>query len=436
MATVSWVGNGQQIAQQVTLTVTAVANGGTLTATINGKNVTYTCTASDTTTTAATAWAALLNARTAPPEFQQITWSASTTVITGVSDVAGLPFYSTGTGTGGLSKSQAGGASVTLAQTVANSSQNDVGNAANWSRLGIAALPTTGDDVVVANTSVSMLYNLQALNGVTLNSWTRYQSFTGTIGLPENNPLGYVEFRPTYLQLASSVNQSIAAFQLLLGAGTTGNGPTRERYDMQSYRTNLVVLASGSAADQYAIRFLGSHGQNTVTLVGTSVGICMLPTEAAAGTATISQATVDGGGTLDMGTGCAFSGTAGGGTITITGGSSTMFNTPSAIVAKNDATITLAAVNGTYSSITATNSCSLTILAAMTISVITLAKGCTLDASNSLGAVTITTSTLDGDTCQVNDPNNVITWTNATTVLAQVTDGPFIFTGSRTVRII
>ena len=71
----------------------------------------------------------------------------------------------------------------------------------------------------------------------------------------------------------------------------------------------------------------------------------------------------------------------------------------------------------------------------MTISVLTLLKSSNLDNTNNLGAVTITTSTIDGDTCTIQDPNNGITYSNATSVQGSVTSGPLQYTGTRTERI-
>ena len=53
----------------------------------------------------------------------------------------------------------------------------------------------------------------------------------------------------------------------------------------------------------------------------------------------------------------------------------------------------------------------------------------------SVSATPITNSTLDGDTCRIDDPLNAITFTNATTVKQQVSSGPITFTGPRTLRV-
>lgn len=423
MPTVSWNPNGQNIAQVATILVTGVAVGGTLSAIINNKLITYTCVTGDTVITAATNWLALLNGSSVPPEFGEVDWTnpADATIVATASS-PGTPFT--------LTKSQAGGATCTLTATRASSSESSAFNANNWLRSGVPALPQNGDDMVVGNSSVPILWDIDLLSGVLLNSYTRYQSFTGSIGLPEINPLGYIEYRPTYFQLGSNV----ANLPVLIGAGT-GNGPSRERYNFNSHRVTMNVIAAGSPADAYAVRFLGSNGLNAITVLGTSVGIAMLPTEAFPGGATISSASVDGGGTLDLGPGCAFSGTGGGGTLTVTGGTCNVFCTPTSIVARNNATLTLSALNGTFANINCTNGVQVTTTVAMTISVLTLAKSSNLNNSNNLGAITVTTSTIDGDTCQVQDPNNTITWTNATTILGQVTAGPITFTGSRTLKV-
>lgn len=426
MPTTSWIGNGQQNSAVDTIVVTATAIGGSCSAIINGKSIIYTGVVGDTTTTFATNWTALLNAATVPPEFTEMTWAnPSDGVITATATTPGTPFT--------LTKSQSGGATCTLTHTIANSSQSDVNNSANWIRNGVASLPQNGDDVVLANSNIPLLWNLDLLSGILLNSWTRYQSFTASVGLPENNPLNYVEYRPTYLLLGSIINPAIGGLPITLGPGS-GSGPTRERYNAQSYRATVTLIASGSPADAYSVRFLGSHGQNAVTVLGSSMGICMLPTEVSPNGASLNLATVDGGGTLDCGIGCAFSGTAGGGTITITGGSSTLFCTPT-VVARNNATVILSAPSGVYASVSAINGVGVTITCAMTISSLTVEKSSNVNNSGNLGAVTVTTSTIDGDTCQVSDPNNTMTFTNATMVNGQVTSGPFVFTGPRSLKL-
>src|SRR5580692_5793161 len=152
------------VSQQDQISVTAVANAGTLTVTINSKNIQYVCTGTDTTTTAASALLALLQASTFP-EFVQQTYTSSGAVITAVAAVAGTPFTTTVAG--------AGGSTLTHSTTVANSSPSDPGNSLNWLRNGVAALPQAGDDVVLQNSTIPWLWNLAALAAVQFNSLTR-----------------------------------------------------------------------------------------------------------------------------------------------------------------------------------------------------------------------------------------------------------------------
>ena len=418
MTTTYWNPNAQYVAQSVTITVTAVVTGGTLTVTINSKSITYTCLSTDTTNSAAIGLAALLNSRTAPPEFQAISWSASSTVITGSADVPGTPFT--------LTKSQAGGATCNLATAQVNVSPNDVNNPSNWLRNGSASVPQNGDDVIVANSAFSLLWNLSSLAGVLFNSFTRYQSFTGRIGLPSSNPLGYIEYQPTYFQFGSNV----PLLPIVCGVGA-GNGPTLERYNTGTYNASLTALAAGNASDTYSIRFLGSGNNNQINTNGVSVAVAMLPGE----TASLAIGNSNTGGALDCGVGCSFTGTGGAGTLTLTGGNSTLFCAPMSIIARNNANLTLSANNGVFSNVSAINGVAVAIKCPMTITALTLQKSSKVNAENAYGTVTITNTTIDGDTCQINDPNNVIAYTNAASVAGQVSTGPFLFTGPRTDKI-
>jgi hypothetical protein len=435
MPTASWQPNGQETPQVWTFTGTGAAINGVWSLTQNGKTIAYTLATATIATEIVSFLAVLQAAQQLIPEFGEVVFASPTsTTITVTANNPGTPFVlANGSG---MTKGQSGGATATFTQTVANSSPSDAASSSNWYRsVGVGyQLPQNGDDMVIANSDVPILWNIDQLAGVLLNSYTRYQSFTGSIGLPENNPAGYVEWRPTYLQLGSNINPAIAGFQLIAGVGA-GDGPTRERYDTHSYRTDYCLLGAGSPADAYQFRILGSHGLNTVTINGVTAGCCMLPTEVTPNGATINTATVDGGGTLDCGVGCAFSGTSGGGTLTLTGASSTLFNTPS-VVARNNSTLTLSAVNGTYASVSAINGVQLTLTQPMTISVLVLQKSSNLDASQVVkpSCVTIPTLTMDADTCVISDPNNALAPSNGWTFAGEVSSGPYQFTGPRAAK--
>jgi hypothetical protein len=418
VATVWWTGNSINTSQVDTITVTAAANGGTLTATINGKAVVYTMTGTDTTATAAAAWQALLaNTSAVPPEFNEVVWTVSGSAVTATAATPGVPFTLTATA--------AGGATLSQVHTQANVSQSDVGASANWSRAGTPAIPQNGDDVVIANSVVPLLWNLQALNAVTISSLTRFQSFTGTIGLPVNNPAGYLEYRPTSFQLGPTAGKRI-----VLGQQDGGTGPTRERYDFQSVNVAITVLASGPAADAYSVHLLLNNASTTLNLQNTSVGIATDPGESS----TLASANVDGGGFLAMGQNVTM-----GGTLKLIGGSALLFDMPVTMDVQAGSGVTVIANalgSGPVStSLTIRGGSRVTWIGGGTITSLTMELGSVLDKSQDLRALFVTNGTIDGDSCQVLDPNSAITWSNAITVRNGVQAGPFTFGPNRTVLI-
>jgi len=425
MATVWWVGNAKATAMSVQAQVTAVAVGGTLVATMNGKTVTYTCVTGDTITTATAAWFALLSdTQTAPPEMNEQTWtSPATDKIVATATVPGTPFAGM---TGGLVFTATGGAAVTQTTLVANSSPSDVGIAQNWRRGGVAGLPQNGDVVTIADSDVPLLWNLTALAAIQFLSFTRWQSFTGTIGLPENNPNGYYEYRPTYFQFTGNPAGTLA---VLLGQGSTGSGPSRERYDAGTQRTNWTILASGSPADDYAIRILNVHASSEGFLVAASVGIAMLPGEVA----TMNVWNVDAGGVLAVGQEVTLD------TANFKNAQGIINCTLGALTAANASSLIIAGFGSVYTALTLQGGSNASWTVKGTITTLTMKTGSTIDKSPDTSNTTgnksvITNSTIDGD-CQILDPNNCITWTNATTMNGQVSSGPFQVGPGRTVLV-
>jgi hypothetical protein len=418
MATVWWNPNAISVAQVDSLTITAVANGGVVDVTINGKTLTYTCTGTDTTSTAAAAWQALLVATSTPAEFKEITWTVSANVVTATGKTPGVPFTLSTTG-------GSGGATVTLAHPTVSSGPSDVSLAANWLRTGSPALPQSGDDMIIASFSTGLLYNLNALAAVLLASFTRWQSFTGAIGLPEVNPAGYQEYRPTYLKLGSNV----AALPVVLGYAT-GGGPFRERYDLQTYHCAFIVLGSGRPHDQYAVRLKNVNAASTLTVVGTSVGVATGTGEVS----TLSSVVADGGATVDLGSGVTL-----GSTVTLTGASSTLYAAPAgAITAQQGADLTLLASGATWPSVKAAGGSLVTWPVQGTITSLAVITSSRLDKSGDtvhLGS-TVTNGNVDVDTAVINDPNNCLVYTNPLTANNACSSGPLIFGPGRTLQIV
>lgn len=216
---------------------------------------------------------------------------------------------------------------------------------------------------------------------------------------------------------------------MVLGQGSTGSGPSRERYNLQSQQFTLTVLAAGGAADEYGVRILGVHTNNSFTVLGgVSLGIAMITGEVS----TLTSSTVDGGATLGIGSGVTWTAAS---TLTLYGGTAILNSAPATVTATNGAQVTVAKDLLTWTAISAQGGSALTWLAGGTVTTLTMTTSATLDKSQDARALTITNSTIDGDTCVINDPLNAITFTNATSVKQQVVSGPIRFTGTRTVKV-
>lgn len=448
--TAYWSPNQASIAQIETYTYSAPNSvGNTYTATINGKSVTYASVSGDTAASVASNHFALLSATASiPPELTEITFSNNVSgQVVATAKVPGTPFANVPGTAAGLVLSTGNGLSngITTTHTTANASPSDVNDPVNWLRINTGVIPPTqvrqlpqaSDLMVISNTSVPMLWSLDQLAGVTLGSpFIRWQDFTGTIGLPENNPNGYVEWRATYLKLSGPIGSTPAGgLQMVLGQGTTGTGPTRERYDLGSSWVTLTVINAGQAADAYGVRFKGVHTNNTVTLLGgVSLGIAMLAGEVS----NLNTVTVDGSATIGIGLGVGWttSTSAVAASMEMIGGTAIVNSAPPALILANGASATPMTDGLNWSSITMQNGSTMTWLAGGTITTLTMTTSSTLDKSQDARSLTVVNSTIDGDTCVINDPLNAVSFTNATSVKQQTTAGPFRFTGTRTVKVV
>lgn len=440
-----WAPNQAAIKQVETYTFSAPSGAGnTYIATINGKSVTYTANATDglTAAAAATGLFNLLNvSESIAPELTEITFdNPSSGVLTATARTAGTPFANVtvnGVSGQGLVLSTGNGLSngISTAHTTANASPSDVNDPQNWLRVtapapGVRAIPVSGDDVVIDNSSVPLLWNLDRLAAVQFNTYTRWQSFTGTIGLPENNPAGYTEWRATYFKfLGPQGSVPSGGLQMVLGRGTTGSGPSRERYDLQSSQVTLTVLAAGSAHDEYGVRFLGVHTANVLTLLGNvSLGVATGTGEISS----LSSSTVDGNGTLGVGDGVTWTA---GSILTFYGGAGILAAAPATLTVTNGSQVTITKDLLTWATLGLQGGATLIWLAGGTVTTLTMTTSSFMDKSQDARSLTVTNSTIDGDSCVVDDPLNAITWTNATSVKQRVASGPFRFTGTRTVKV-
>ena len=298
MSTNSWTGGATAIAMVETYTPASVTVGNIFTLTSgNSTTVVYTA-AVATAADVVTGLLALLNSTASPPppEFADITWSGTTTLI-GTAKTSGKPFTITSVSATG---SGSGGSSFGVGHTVANSGPNDVSVAANWS-LGV---PVSTQDIVIAGTSVSLLYNLDQ-HAIVPNTVTVAPDFTGQIGLPIISPSGYSEYRKTYWMIGGTS---------VVYAGTG----TRARLDFGSTTTTITVNNTGSSVDSGLETLLLKGSALTLVCNKGSVGVAVQTAE----TATVSSSTKIGqsGNVLNdskvrFGSGVTFSGT-----LTINGG--------------------------------------------------------------------------------------------------------------------
>lgn len=228
MADIVWAGKQTSRPQSGTLTVTTADTGGTITVTVGGtRSVIITPTTTNTTTTASELLAALQ--ASTEGEFSEITWTSSTNVITFVGPADGAPIT--------ISKTDGGTNATTLAATgiATPLSPHDVADAANW--VG-GAVPVDGDTAVFEASAVDALYNLDEFTANTVKV-IRRASYTGKIGLPDTNALGYVEYRPTRFETAGV--------------------------------THTLEQADSDAADQVRMK-LTAAGASTVTITGNNAG--------------------------------------------------------------------------------------------------------------------------------------------------------------------
>lgn len=289
MATVSWLGKAGKTAQVDTLTVGGTAAAGQVyTATMNSKAVAYTSVTGDTNTTIASSLASALSSTT-NAEFLEETWSPSSAVITGTAVNAGTPFTVTtsATGTGTL----------TQASVTANVSPNDIANTANWG----GSLPAnSGDSLVFEDGSQSLLYNIESsFASKTFVAVTRYASFTGSIGAPRYNSLGYAEYRGTTFTCAGITTLTIYQAQ--------GDQAEQMKFNVGSAGSCAVKIFGngGSSFGEEVCQWKGTGAGNTVEMSNGSLVIAPLATD----TATVSTIKMTGGGTIRCTAGVTFGGT-------------------------------------------------------------------------------------------------------------------------------
>jgi hypothetical protein len=127
--------------------------------------------------------------------------------------------------------------------------------------------PMTGDGASLTGDTLAIT---QAL--VTPASIKQYSSYTGNIGLPDWNELGYTEYRDRTLTVGDVNDAQAIAVEIGLGEGS---GSGRIRINTGAAQTTLTVYDTGAAVDYPwpAVRWQGTHASNTAKVYKGSVGI-------------------------------------------------------------------------------------------------------------------------------------------------------------------
>ncbi len=309
MATATWRGDARAIAQVATVQITNWDVTTTYILTVGERVVSVLGTVDEDTTAAAlnTAW----NDSTYP-EAEEVSSTVVTDTLTLTADTPGTPF----TITSSVSAVGAGTIGV-VTDTTTSSGPNDVSVSDNWTGgAGTGGIPDNGDDIVIENSAVSLLYNLDQ-NAVTPTSLTIKASFTGNIGLPRTNSTAtaYTEYRDAFWKVGSGANIAVA-----IGEGD-GVASGRIKLDFSAGQATVTVHKTGTRAEAAipAVLLKGSHTGNVFAFNRGDVGLGLFFDDACTYTTMrvgfISGQTTDA--TVKAGIGATQTG---GGVITQTGG--------------------------------------------------------------------------------------------------------------------
>lgn len=414
MATTLWRGDAPPTADVYTLTVGgSVEIGDIFNGIMNTKTVPKSATTTSLTTTA-TEFTTAMEASTIP-EFEEVTWTSSSAIVTATGPSDGTPVTITASTTesnGGAADTQ----TFVVAHPTVATGPNDWNNGANWSG---AAVP--GADVVhLQNSNVDITNGLDqsAASVTTINQWA---SYTGKIGRPlgsESKEGFYYEYRVTYLTFNDVTTLNI-------GAGD-GGGSSRMKYNTGTNAgctANIYLTAARKDAGIPALLLKGAHASNVLNLYRGDVGLAYLAGETATWPVirvlyTKSPASDA---QLRCGAGCTLTTiTKSAGymeinsavtTLTQNGGETNDGNGGTTIIYGSGAITTLTCDKGTVIH-----------NGSGTITTLKVGPGATVDFSQGTAAITVTDHTLTGSGGQIPtilDPKQRVTFTNAGTYIGK-----------------
>ncbi len=225
-------------------------------------------------------------------------WTSGDATVTGS---AGGPYTITFTGTwagtnvalltgSGASLTGGGTETFTRAASITPSGPNYWDAATNWS-AGTA--PATDEIAVVENSDVPIKYGLDNPT-ISPEAIQVKASYTGSIGLPDWNPLGYYEYRPTALRIGVDGTGSNTWMDVEIGEGE-GVGCSLFRIDTGDKETRFRVEHTGDSSDNVSpvVQIVNDSSSTAAAsildLYRGSVGVGYIEDEAAS-FATIQQA--------------------------------------------------------------------------------------------------------------------------------------------------
>lgn len=150
-----------------------------------------------------------------------------------------------------------------------------------------------GDDVHFLDSAVDCLYNVgsSAVNGydvhfgngndayrgiyrLPVSAYDQDSTYTGAVGLPAANALGYDEYRPTQLSLMGPPG---GAFPVTIGNGDGGGSPF-SNFDFGTCELAMVVNKTGSATGSTpAILVVDANSASELFLFAGSIGVAFYP---------------------------------------------------------------------------------------------------------------------------------------------------------------
>lgn len=258
MATVIFYGDAEAIKDVWTVTPASVGIGNTFTVTINGKDITVTATAATVANVTELLAEAINSNENGIPEFNEVVSVDNTTLVTVTARDGGIPI--------GLSSSASGGSATNVsANTTAATGPWHFDNADNYE--GNTA-PSNTDTVVHRRGHIRYALDQSSLS---LAAFIKEKG-SGEIGLPEQNNLGYDEYRDTYLTFSACTSLELDddAPRVKINTGTSG-------------ACTAIVRSDGRREDPDipAVLLKGAHASNVLNLLKGDVGVAFYEGETA-----------------------------------------------------------------------------------------------------------------------------------------------------------